>query len=196
MTNDAPADTSAEHKKGGEAQEAEQVPVQSFDPASYSGPIQTAGSNSVSWGGRATYQAPRPDGNRYAQSQWQFTMSGAIGQEAPHAAYFSLNNEQQNAFDAPGRPPFNFFSQAAGGGARAPSIPIEQRVIEIEASASPQPPPPAQTSCSQCGSNSSSIKKLRTPGGLMRALCNNCVYDLAGGDQEVFTRLWAGGSSA
>ena len=169
------------------------VVLQTFDPSSYSGPIQTAGSNSVSWGGRTTYQAPRPEGNRYAQSQWQFTMSGAIGQEAPHGAYFALNSDQQTAFDAPGRLPFNVFSPGPSG----PSLPTEQRVIEIEASTSPPPPPPAaSSSCSQCGSNSSSIKKIRTPGGLMRTLCNNCVYDLAGGDQEVFTRLWAGGSSA
>lgn len=172
------------------------VAVKTFDPTSYSGPIQTAGSNSVSWAGRATIQEPRPEGNRYAHSHWQFTMSGAIGQEAPHAAYYAMNNEQQNTFDAPGRLPFNMLSQRVGTLAAESKVPAEQRVIEIEATGAPAPPPSpaASTSCSQCGSGGNGIRRIRTPGGLMRALCNNCVYDLVGGDQEAFTRMWAGGS--
>jgi hypothetical protein len=157
-----------------------------------------AGGNVVSWGGRTTFQEPRPDGNRYAQSQWQFNMSGTIGQEAPHAAYFSMSGDQQHAFDSPGRLPFSLFAPIATGGSHAPTMPSAQRVIEIEASTfdgPPRPPPhpAAQPACSQCGTGSSSLKKIRTHGGLMRLLCNNCVYDMAGGDQQIFARTWADG---
>lgn len=168
--------------------------TKAFDPATYSGPILPAGSNSVSWAGRATYQQPRPDGNRFAQSQWQLTMSGAVGHESPHAAYFTLSSDQQAAFDHPGQLPFNLFSSspaAAGpsGGAGGPQRHIE----EAHPPSPPRPPSSAPSCCSQCGAASSSIKRIRTHGGLMRSLCNNCVYDMAGGDQGAFGRMWADG---
>lgn len=114
-------------------------------------------------------------------------MSGALGHEVPHAAYFALNSDQQTAFDRAGQLPLHLLrgrnaGARTGGGGR--SGPGPQAAIEA---------PFQAPTCSQCSSTSSSIKNIRTHGGLMRSLCNNCVYDMAGGDQEEFARKWADG---
>lgn len=121
-------------------------------------------------------------------------MSGALGHEAPHAAYLAMSSEQRTTFDKPGRLPFHLFGPGSGtpgtlGGGDGGAPPEPQPAIE----APPPPPPAAPPACSQCSASSSSIKKIRTHGGLMRSLCNNCVYDMAGGDQDEFSRRWADG---
>jgi len=142
--------------------------------------VQYPGENSFTWTGRTSITSPRPEGHRYAQSQWQLTMSGMRGHEAPHQAYFAMSNEQQRVFDSAGLPSA-FIMHGEGGGGSPPPAP------DIEA------PPPAAPACSQCDEKSSSIKKFATPAGNMRPLCNTCVYDSVGGDQDAFRGKWADG---
>lgn len=116
-------------------------------------------------------------------------MSGALGHEVPHAAYVALNSDQRRAFDRAGQLPWHVLNRRSAGAATGGAIGSGAGSAPQAAIEAPPPPP----SCSQCSSTSSSIKKIRTHGGLMRSLCNNCVYDMAGGNQEEFARKWADG---
>jgi hypothetical protein len=160
----------------------------------YTGPICPADTRETVWSYSSTPAVQRPQGSRFAQNHWSFTMSGTIGSEAPHSEYFALDDGGRLAFDSAGRLPFTI-----GKGYQRSSAPV---LKPAQHAAILPPPRPALASgpvgagevdtCSNCG-GSASLKKFVTAGGNMRALCSDCVFDRCEGSQEEFRTIWAGG---
>jgi hypothetical protein len=157
----------------------------------YMGPICPADTRETVWGYSSSPAVQRPQGNRFAQNYWSFTMSGTIGSEAPHSEYFALDDAGRLAFDSAERLPFTM--------AKRPSAPAPKPASHAAILLPPHPAPASGPmggggveNCSNCA-GTGSLKKFVTAGGNMRALCSDCVFDRCGGDQDGFRRTWAEG---